>query len=94
MAATYTCRKWSTILTTKNRQCQRPLTLFTPDNQEHHFHPPVKLADHVLSLEKKPNVLGVMLTTHLTITQHKNNFVVNVQQRNNVLKALAGSTWG
>ena len=35
-----------------------------------------------------------MLDTHLTFTQHCNIIAVNVQQRNNVLKALAGETWG
>ena len=70
------------------------VTHFTPDTHEHHLHPQVKLADQVLPLEKKPNVLGVTLDTHLTFTQHCNNMAVKVQQRNNVLKALAGSTWG
>ena len=36
-------------------------TLFTPDTHEHHFHPQVNLADQVLQLEKKPNVLGMTL---------------------------------
>ena len=36
----------------------------------------------------------MILDTHLTFTQHCNNITVRVQQRNNVLKALAGSTWG
>ena len=70
------------------------VTLFTPDTHGHHIHPQVKLADHVLLLEKKPKVLGVMLDTYFTFTQHCNNIAVKVQQRNNVLKALAGSTWG
>ena len=69
------------------------VTLFTPDTHEHHLHPQVKLADQVLPLEKKPKVLGVTLDTHLSFTQHCNNIAVKVQQRNNVLKALAGSTW-
>ena len=33
------------------------------------------------------------LDTHITFTQHSNNIAVKVQQRNNYLKALAGSTW-
>ena len=70
------------------------VTLFTPDTHEQHLHPQVKLADQVLPLEKKSKVLGVTLDTHLTFTQHCNNIAVKVQQRNNVLKALAGSTWG
>ena len=70
------------------------VTHFTPDTHKHHIHPQVKLADQVLPLKKKPKVLGVMLDTHLTFTQHCNNITVRVQQGNNVLKALAGSTWG
>ena len=70
------------------------VTLFTPDTHEHHLHPQVKLVVQVLPLEKKPNAQGVTLDTHLTYTQHCNNIAVKVQQRNNVLKALAGSTWG
>ena len=70
------------------------VTLFTPDTHEHHLHPQVKLADQVLPLEKKPKVVGVTLDTHLPFTQHCNNIAVKVHQRNNVLKALAGSTWG
>ena len=35
------------------------VTLFTPDTHEHNLHPQVKLADQVLPLEKKPNVLGM-----------------------------------
>ena len=69
------------------------VTLITPDTHEHHLHPQVKLAGQVLPLEKKPRVLGVTLDTHLTFT-HCNIIAVKVQQRNNVLKALAGSTWG
>ena len=70
------------------------VALFTPDTHEHHLHPHVKLADQVLLLKKKPKVLGVTLDTHLTFTLHCNNIAVKVQQRNNVLKALSGSTLG
>ena len=34
------------------------------------------------------------LDTYLTFTQYCNNIAIKVQQRNNVLKSLAGSTWG
>ena len=70
------------------------VTHFTPDTYEQHLHPQLKLADQVLPLVKKPKVLGVTLDIHLTITQHCNNIAVIVQQSNNVLKALAGCTWG
>ena len=68
------------------------VTHFMPDTHEHHIHPQVKLAYQVLQFEKKSTVLGVTLDTHHTFTQHCNNIAVKVQQRNNVLKALAGST--
>ena len=67
-------------------------TLITQETHEHHLRPQVKLSDQVLPVKKKQRVLGVMLDTNLTITQHCNNIAVIVQQRNNVLKALAGST--
>ena len=70
------------------------VTLYTPDIHEHHIHRQGKLADQVLPLEEKPKVLGVTLDTHHTFTQHCNNIAVKVQQRNNVLKALADSIWG
>ena len=70
------------------------VTLFTPGTHEHHLHPQVKFADQVLPLKKEPKVLGVTLDTNLTFTQHCNNIAVKVQQCNNVLKALDGSTWG
>ena len=51
----------------------------------------MKLVDQVLPHEKKPKVLGVTLDTHLIFAQH---IAVRVQQHNNVLKALVGSTCG
>ena len=77
-----------------NKKLTSTVTHLTPDTREHHIHPHVKLADHVLQLEKKPRVLGVTFDTHLTFTQHCNSIAVNMQHRNNVLKALAGCTWG
>ena len=69
------------------------VTLFMSDSLELHLCPQVRLDDQVVPHEMKPKVFGVMPDTHLTFTQHCNNIAVRVQQRN-VLKALAGSTWG
>ena len=70
------------------------VAIFTPDTHKYHLDPQVKLVDQVLTIEKKPKVLGVMLDTHLTFTQYCNSIAVRVLQRNNVLKALVGSTCG
>ena len=97
MASTSICRKCSATSTTTNQTMSTAIstvTILTPDTHEHHLHSHVKLADQVLLLEKKPKVLGIRLDTQLTFTQHCNNVAVRVQQRNNVLKALVGSTCG
>ena len=97
MASTYFCRKCSTTSTATKltvSTAKSTVTLFTPDTHEHHLYPQMKLADQVLPLEKKPKVLGVTLDTHLTFTQHCNNISLKVQQRNNVLKTLAGFICG
>ena len=39
-------------------------------------------------------VLGMMLGTQLTFTQHCINIAVKIKRRNNMLRALAGYTWG
>ena len=69
------------------------VTLFTPDTHEHQLHQQVKLANQVLTLEKKPKVLGVTLGTKLPFTKHCNNIAAKMQRRNYVLKLLAGYTW-
>ena len=70
------------------------VSLFMHDTHEHHLCPQVRLAVQVLPLKKRPKVIGVTLDTKLTFTQHCNNIAVKVQQHNNVLKELTGSTWG
>ena len=97
MASTNTCRKCSTKSTAKKltvSTAKSTVTHFTPDTHEYHLLSQVMLDDQVLPLKKNPKVLGVTLCTHLTFTQHCNNTVVRVQQHNNVLMALASSTWG
>ena len=85
----YINNKNLTVSTTKST-----VILFLPDTHEHHLHPQVKLADQVLPRVMKSKVVRVTLDTHLTFTQHGSNIAVKVRQRNNVLKALTGSTWG
>ena len=75
----YNNNKKLTVSTAKST-----VKLFMPDTHEQHLHPQVRLADQVLPSEKKPKVLGVMLDTHFTFTQHSNNIAVKVQQRNSV----------
>ena len=92
MASTSICRKYSTTSKQKTDIVNGQIYSNT-FHDRYSRDPQVKLADLVLPLEKKPKVLGVTLDTNLTFTQHFNNIAVKVQESNNVLKALAGSTW-
>ena len=58
------------------------VTLLTSDTHEHHIHPKVKLADHVLPLEKKPKVLGVTLDT---ISLSHNTATISQQKCDNAI---------
>ena len=63
-------------LTVSTAKCT--VTLFTPDTHKHHIYPQVKLTEQLLPLEKKLKMLGVMLDTQLSFTQHCNNIAVEV----------------
>ena len=96
MVSAYIRRKCSTALTKKTDSVNGQIYSNT-------FHARYSRATNASASEvgwpsttawKEPKVLGVTQDTHLTFTQHCSNIAVKVQQRNNVLKALAGSTWG
>lgn len=48
----------------------------------------------MIPINKNPKILGVTFDPLLTFHQHTSNAKSKLQSRNNVLKALAGSTWG
>jgi hypothetical protein len=70
------------------------VTLFTPDPKQAKLHPQVKVNGELLPLIREPKILGVTLDTMFTFAPHCKNVAARVQQRNNVLRALAGSQWG
>ena len=53
-----------------------------------------KIAGSQLPLNRRPKILGVHLDTSLTFNVHCTQAATRVSNRNNVLKALAGTTWG
>ena len=63
------------------------VTLFT-------LNPRVNVADSPLPLERSPKILGVYLDTTLSYHHRCNNVATRVNKRNNILKALAGTSWG
>ena len=97
MASASICRKSSTTSTTKTVNDNGQIysnTLHAWYSRVPHTSIQVRLADQVLQQEKKPNMFGLTLDTQRTFTQHCKYIAVKVQQYNNVMKALAGSTWG
>ena len=70
------------------------VTLFTPDKHQFQMHPDITLEDIQLPLEHSPKILGVILDPFISFHKHYNYVSDRIDKRNNMLKALAGSSWG
>ena len=70
------------------------VTLFTPDKHQFQMHPVITLDDTHLPLERSPKILGVTMDPSLAFHRHCNYVSDRIDKRNNMLKALAGSSWG
>ena len=70
------------------------VTLFTPDKHQFQMHPDIILEDTQLPLERSPKILGVIMDPSISFHKHCNYVSDRIDKRNNMLKALAGSSWG
>ena len=70
------------------------VTLFTPDKHQFQMHPDIILEDTQLPLERSPKILGVIMDPSLSFHKHCGYVSDWIDKRNNMLKALAGSSWG
>ena len=70
------------------------VTFFTPDKHQFQMHPDITLEDTQLPLERSPKILGVIMDPSLSFHKHYNYVSDRIDKRNNMLKALAGSSWG
>ena len=70
------------------------VTLFTPASAEMKIHPQVFVQGKLVKLEQRPVLLGVTFDTMYTFSPHIKNTVAKAKAKTNILKALAGSTWG
>ena len=70
------------------------VTLFTPDTKEANLHPAIYIENLHVKLEKNPVILGVMYDTMYTFSHHIKSTVSKTKKKINILKSLAGSTWG
>ena len=69
------------------------VTLFTPDKHQFQMHPVIILEDTQLPLKRRPKILGVIMDPSLSFHRHCNYVSDRIDNRNNMLKALAGSSW-
>ena len=69
-------------------------TLFTTSSNEIGLELAVDIDGEIVPTEKKPKILGITFDGLLSFKQHVLNTKTKIQAKNNILKALAGSTWG
>ena len=70
------------------------VTLFTLDKHQFQTHPDITLEDTQLPLKRSPKILGVIMDPSLSFHKHCTYVSDKLDKRNNLLKALAGSSWG
>ena len=70
------------------------VTLFTPDTKEAKVHPQVQVDGKVVPFEPTPKLLGVTFDTMFTFSHHVKKTVSKTKSKINIMKSLAGSTWG
>ena len=70
------------------------VTLFTPDTKEANLQPNVYVQGKKVDLCKNPVLLGITFDTMYTFSKHVANVVSKAKKKLNLLKCLAGATWG
>ena len=68
--------------------------LFTPDTHQAKTHPRILIEDSRLPLVQCPKIFGVHMDTSLSFNKHNSHVAERVTGRINILKALAGTSWG
>ena len=69
-------------------------TLFTSWTKEVSLRCPITYYGQTISMLSNPRILGVVFDPLLTFNAHANQVRNRLKSRNNVLKCLAGSSWG
>ena len=69
------------------------VTLLTPDTHQAKIHPSIFIENSHLPLVKCPRILGVYLDPSLSFNEHSQYVAERLSGRNNILKALACTSW-
>ena len=70
------------------------VTLFTPDTHQAKTHAKIIIEDSHIPLIQFRKILAVHMDTSLSFKRHSNHVAERVSSRDNVLKTLAGTSWG
>ena len=70
------------------------VTLLYPDTHQSKTHPSILIKDSRLPLVKCRRILGVYLYPSLSFNKRIHDVAERVSGRNNILKTLAGTSWG
>ena len=70
------------------------VTLFTSDSRQFRLDPGVSLGGDPLPLCRNPKILGVTLDPSLTFSPHAKDLADRARSRLNIMRALAGVSWG
>ncbi|KAF2350571.1 Reverse transcriptase domain [Trinorchestia longiramus] len=86
---TWAQQKGLTVLIAKSQS-----SVFTPDTHQSRTNPHVTWEGTDLTHCRSPKILGITFDPHFTFTPHMNSICERARHRLNILKALAGSSWG
>ena len=70
------------------------VNLFSQDTMQVNAHPKIKISEEELPPVRNTKLLGVYLDTFFSFNVHCVQVADIVSERNNVLKAMAGTNWG
>ena len=70
------------------------VTLFSPDPAEYKTRPNIQIKDQQIRLDKTPKLLGITFDTMHTFSNHVKTTITKCNSKLNILKALAGTSWG
>ena len=70
------------------------VTLLILDTHQAKIHPSIFIENSHLPLVKCPRILGIYLDPSLSFNKHSQYVAERISGRNNILKALAGTSWG
>ena len=69
-------------------------TLFTTDTHQFRLNPDVSLRGEPLATCRNPKILGITLDPSLTFSPHVKDLTKRTRSRLNIMRALAGVSWG